>query len=334
LPQPSRREEDEDDRGEVRPSLRQPPVFHPKDYSERWEVAVTIYLANVPKRSMGPYILSFLSEEAARIFHTTGICPTPPAPVIWEALRREISANGSVWACKPGNAQNFTFKPAENLSVALIKARVCGALEQLDEKQAAEESICLAFSQHSLKLKPIPRPVRPTILTEIVVNMKPTSVKGGNNKETALFLIDTEASFSLICAQLADRLTKHQKAPVKPVRLFTANGAEMQVASYLSARVQFVSFSGEHQFLTFPKLQLEAILRMDFLGRFGGVINLKDSQMTIGSCVVGLEKGRPVEVCSTVDSKTSRRVHNVKDVLIERSPPVAGVVISESKRQG
>ncbi|KAA3676603.1 uncharacterized protein DEA37_0004881, partial [Paragonimus westermani] len=47
----------------------------------------------------------------------------------------------------------------------------------------------------------------------------------------------------------------------------------------------------------------KAILGMDFLGRFGGVLNLKGSQITIGSCPVGLERGRPANVCLTVDSK-------------------------------
>ncbi|KAF7234310.1 hypothetical protein EG68_12128 [Paragonimus skrjabini miyazakii] len=72
-----------DDRTEFRPSLRQPPVFHPNDDFESWEFAVTIYLASVSEKSMGPYILSFLGEEAARMFRSTGVRPTAPAPVIW-----------------------------------------------------------------------------------------------------------------------------------------------------------------------------------------------------------------------------------------------------------
>ncbi|KAF6779565.1 hypothetical protein AHF37_00895 [Paragonimus kellicotti] len=53
----------------------------------------------------------------------------------------------------------------ENLSAALMKARGCEALEQLDEKRAAEESLCLAFSQHSLNPKQIPPPnARPVSL--------------------------------------------------------------------------------------------------------------------------------------------------------------------------
>ncbi|KAF7234328.1 hypothetical protein EG68_12087 [Paragonimus skrjabini miyazakii] len=62
--------------------------FPPDDDFESWEFAVTIYLANVPERSMEPYILSFLSEEAARMFRTTGVRPIAPASVIWEALRQ------------------------------------------------------------------------------------------------------------------------------------------------------------------------------------------------------------------------------------------------------
>ncbi|KAF8562390.1 hypothetical protein P879_10191 [Paragonimus westermani] len=71
-------------RGEFPPSLRQPHVFHPGDDFESWEFAVTIYLAGVPEKSMRPYILCFLSEEAAKMFCTTGVHPTAPAPVIWE----------------------------------------------------------------------------------------------------------------------------------------------------------------------------------------------------------------------------------------------------------
>ncbi|KAF8571002.1 hypothetical protein P879_03442 [Paragonimus westermani] len=242
----------------------------------------------------------------------------------------------------------FIIEPAENLSVALTKARGCEALEQLDEKGAAEDSICLAFRQHSLALEPLPRrnqPVVPVgeecwyckqfgrraqhcghnppigsrspkgesltlhealfsvISPQCVVNMKPLSVRGIIIKVPVLFLVDTGTSCSLIHSRLATRLTKHRTAPANPVRLLAANGTEMQVASSLSANVQLGSFSGEHHFLACPHLQWKAILGMDFLGRFGGVLNLKDSQMTIGSCLVDLERGRPAEVCFTVDSK-------------------------------
>ncbi|KAF7258764.1 hypothetical protein EG68_03415 [Paragonimus skrjabini miyazakii] len=73
-----------DDRAKFRPTLRQPPVFHPNDDCESWEFALTIYSASVPERSMGPYIPSFLNEEAARMFRTTGFRPT--ASVTCEAL--------------------------------------------------------------------------------------------------------------------------------------------------------------------------------------------------------------------------------------------------------
>ncbi|KAF8563147.1 hypothetical protein P879_11847 [Paragonimus westermani] len=141
------------------------------------------------------------------------------------------------------------------------------------------------------------------ISPKCVVNVKPLSVRGSINKEPVLFLVDTGALCSLIHSRLAARLTKHWTAPAKPVRLLAANGTEMQVALFLSASVQLGSFSGEHQFLACPHLQWKAILGMDFLRRFGGVLNLKDSQMTIGSCLVGPERGRPAEVCSTVDSE-------------------------------
>ncbi|KAA3678047.1 uncharacterized protein DEA37_0011681 [Paragonimus westermani] len=100
--------------------------------------------------------------------------------------------------------------------------------------------------------------------------------------------------------QNAARLTKHWSALI---RLLAANGTELQVVSPLSASVQLGSFGGEHQFLACSHLQWEAILRMDFLGRFGGVLNLKDSQISFGSCIVDLERDRSAEVCSTVDSK-------------------------------
>ncbi|KAF6772226.1 hypothetical protein AHF37_08767 [Paragonimus kellicotti] len=188
----------------------------------------------------------------------------------------------------------FILKPAENLSAALMKARGCEALEQLDEKRAAD--------QQYLNPKRILPPVFPTggerwyrqrfgrrarhcghnplnrssSRKDIAVYMKPLSVRGSINKETVLFLVDTGASCSLIRAQLAARLTEHRNAPVKPVRLFAANGTEMRVASSLSARVQLGSFSGEHQFLACPNLQWEVILGMDFLGRFGGVLKFKE----------------------------------------------------------
>ncbi|KAF7262166.1 hypothetical protein EG68_00671 [Paragonimus skrjabini miyazakii] len=50
-------------RVEFRPSLRQPPVFHPNADFESWEFAVAIYLASVPERSAWAYSLSFLSGE-------------------------------------------------------------------------------------------------------------------------------------------------------------------------------------------------------------------------------------------------------------------------------
>ncbi|KAF8566485.1 hypothetical protein P879_03694, partial [Paragonimus westermani] len=114
---------------------------------------------------------------------------------------------------------------------------------------------------------------------------------------------DTGASCSLIHSRPAAKLTNHQTAQASPVRLLAANGTEMQVASSLSASVQLGPYSGEHQFLTCPYLHWKAILEMDSLGRFKGALNLKDSQMTTGSCVMDLERGRPAEVCSTVGSK-------------------------------
>ncbi|KAF7250747.1 hypothetical protein EG68_08944 [Paragonimus skrjabini miyazakii] len=78
---------------------------------------------------------------------------------------------------------------------------------------------------------------------ETVVTRKPLSVSGSSNREAILFLVDTEASYSLIRVQLADKQTKHRRATVKPVCLLAANGIEMRVASSLSARVQLGSFS-------------------------------------------------------------------------------------------
>ncbi|KAF8562854.1 hypothetical protein P879_11747 [Paragonimus westermani] len=382
-----------DDRGELRPSLKQPHVFHPDDDFEKWEFAFIIYLTGIPEHSMGPYILSFLSEEATRMFRTTGVRPTAPAAVIWDPLRQlleklELPAVYRGKFCsrrqKPDESvdrflrglqtlgpvecernicerfcmglrnrdlrNKFILDPAENLSIALTKARGCEALEPLDEKRDAEDSVCLAFRQHSLAPEPLPRRNQPVVpgggecwycklfgrraqhcghnppigsrspkgdsLTlhealssavspQCVVNMKPLSVRGSINKQPVSFLVDTGASCSLIHSRLAARLTKHRTAPANPVRLPAANGTEMQVASSLSANVQLGSFSGEHQFLACPHLQWKAILRIDFLGRFGGVLNLKDSQMAIGSCLVDLERGRPAEVCLTVDSKAT-----------------------------
>ncbi|KAF7260884.1 hypothetical protein EG68_01868 [Paragonimus skrjabini miyazakii] len=74
-----------DDRGEFRPSLRRSPVFHPSDYFECWEFPVTIYLTSVPEKSLRLYILSFLGEEAVRMFRTTGISTSQlrsAAPVV------------------------------------------------------------------------------------------------------------------------------------------------------------------------------------------------------------------------------------------------------------
>ncbi|KAF6770463.1 hypothetical protein AHF37_10838 [Paragonimus kellicotti] len=64
-----------------------------------------------------------------------------------------------------GLRSTFILKLAENLSVALIKARGCEALEQLDEKRLPRSQLCLAFSQHSLNSKQIPPPNRPAVPT-------------------------------------------------------------------------------------------------------------------------------------------------------------------------
>ncbi|KAA3674536.1 uncharacterized protein DEA37_0005532 [Paragonimus westermani] len=77
-----------DDRGEFRSPVRQQHVFHTNDDFESWEFAVTIYLTGVPEKSMGPYILSLLSEEAAEMLCTSSVRPTAPAAVIWETLRQ------------------------------------------------------------------------------------------------------------------------------------------------------------------------------------------------------------------------------------------------------
>ncbi|KAF8562870.1 hypothetical protein P879_11164 [Paragonimus westermani] len=57
----------------------------------------------------------------------------------------------------------FILKPTENLSVALTKARGCEALEQLDEKRAAEDSVGSAFHQHCLTPEPLPRRNQPAV---------------------------------------------------------------------------------------------------------------------------------------------------------------------------
>ncbi|KAF8561682.1 hypothetical protein P879_10604 [Paragonimus westermani] len=186
-----------------------------------------------------------------------------------------------------GLRNKFTLRPTENLSVALIKAKGCEALEQLDEKRATEQPICLACPQSRTHTF-----AKPTSCPESVINTKPLSVRGSINKEAVLFLVDTGASRSLIRAQLAVRLTKHLRALKQPVRLLAVNGMKMWVTS-LSASAQLGSLSGEYQFLACPNLQREVILGMDFLGRFEGVLNFKGSQMNIGSCVVDLERGRP-----------------------------------------
>ncbi|KAF8571945.1 hypothetical protein P879_01354, partial [Paragonimus westermani] len=49
-------------------------------------------------------------------------------------------------------------------SVALIKARDCEALEQLYEKRAAKDSICLAFRQNSLNPELLPQRNQPAVL--------------------------------------------------------------------------------------------------------------------------------------------------------------------------
>ncbi|KAF8567977.1 hypothetical protein P879_04334 [Paragonimus westermani] len=212
--------------------------------------------------------------------------------------------------------KKFLLKPTEKLSVALTRS--CEALEQLDEKRVAEDSFCLSFSQHSLNPEFLPRrnqqavPVDGGVLALKAVQQTRTTVWSQptdwfatpeGNMEPVLFLVVTGASRSLIHSRLAARLTKHWTTVSKPVRLLAANGTEMQVASSLSASVQLGSFTGEHHFLVCPHLQWRAILGLDFLGRFGGVLNLTDSQMTIGSCPVGLESGQPAEVCLIVDSK-------------------------------
>ncbi|KAF5396154.1 hypothetical protein PHET_10877 [Paragonimus heterotremus] len=77
-----------DDRGECRPSLRQPAVFHPDGKFGSLEFASTICQAVVPERSMGPYISSLLNQEALKMFCTAGGRPTALAQVIWESRRQ------------------------------------------------------------------------------------------------------------------------------------------------------------------------------------------------------------------------------------------------------
>ncbi|KAF7260947.1 hypothetical protein EG68_02211 [Paragonimus skrjabini miyazakii] len=218
-----------DDRTEFRPSLRQPPVFHPNNDFESREFAVIIYLASFPEKD-----------------------------------RPAVPTRQECWYY-----QQF-----------VRRAQHCDHNPPIRPGPRKGESMTVSYEALSSVISP-----------EIVVNMKPLSVRSSINKEAILFLADTGASCSLIRAQLADRLTKHRRAPIKLVRLLAANGTEMRVASSLSAGVQLGSCSGEHHFLACPNLQWEAII-----GRFGGLLNLGNSQMTIGSCVVGLEKSQSAEV--------------------------------------
>ncbi|CAH8588086.1 unnamed protein product [Dicrocoelium dendriticum] len=75
------------DFSDFRPVPRQPPVFRPGDDFDNWEFHVSLYLSSIPEKHVGPYVLSFLSEEATRLFRATGIPPTAPASEIWESLR-------------------------------------------------------------------------------------------------------------------------------------------------------------------------------------------------------------------------------------------------------
>ncbi|KAF7241648.1 hypothetical protein EG68_10884 [Paragonimus skrjabini miyazakii] len=213
----------------------------------------------------------------------------------------------------------LTLRPAENLSIALIMARVCKAPEQLNEKKAAEKR-ALHFGQNPLTLIGSPDGESLTVTSPaIAVSMKPLSVSSSSSKETVLFLVDT---CSLIRAQLADRLTEHRKAPVKPVRLLAASSAEVRVTS-LSSRVPIGSFSLEHQFIACPNLHREAILRVDYLGCSKGLLDLRDNQMTTRSSVVGLEEGRLAEVCSALDSrtKTSSEIEKLNTLRLDKTLP-------------
>ncbi|KAF5406191.1 hypothetical protein PHET_00301, partial [Paragonimus heterotremus] len=202
-----------------------------------------------------------------------------------------------------GLRNKFILKPSKGLWVALIQARGCEALERLDEKRAADESICLAISQNSLNPKPFPSQNRLAVPTgeecwyclrfdrraqsyghnplicacprkgesviasaealslvispEIVVIMEHSSVKDSINKEAVMFLVGTGASCYFVRTQLADKITRHRRAPVKSMVSLAANGTEIRIASSLSARVQLGAFSREHQFLACPNLQWE-----------------------------------------------------------------------------
>ncbi|KAF8563117.1 hypothetical protein P879_11586 [Paragonimus westermani] len=63
-----------------------------------------------------------------------------------------------------GNLRNkFILKPAENMLVVLTKTRGYEAVEQSDDVRAAEDSICLAFRQHSLTPEPLLRRNQPAL---------------------------------------------------------------------------------------------------------------------------------------------------------------------------
>ncbi|KAA3677063.1 uncharacterized protein DEA37_0006830 [Paragonimus westermani] len=142
---------------------------------------------------MGPCILSFFNEEEAKMFRRTDVRLTNPAPVVLETLHqlfekigtpgglsgkvlqppsgtgpvdceRKICKRFCMGFRKRDLQTKFISKPALNLSTALIRAKECEDLEQLEKKLAAKDSVCSDFRQNSLNPGHLLRPNRPGVL--------------------------------------------------------------------------------------------------------------------------------------------------------------------------
>ncbi|KAF5396364.1 hypothetical protein PHET_10815 [Paragonimus heterotremus] len=112
-----------DDCADFRLSLRQPPVFHPKDDFESWEFAVTIQLASVHGRSMGPYTLSFLSEKGGENVPYDGRPPHSPTISHLERAAPLQPETGGIGRQHPERPPKARFKGVQTTDLHQVRAK-------------------------------------------------------------------------------------------------------------------------------------------------------------------------------------------------------------------
>ena len=125
------------------------------------------------------------------------------------------------------------------------------------------------------------------------------------NGEAATFLVDTEASLSLLSAKLYDNLPHEQRPQLDTVssKVLTAASTELPLKGKGSFKVEVAEITTDCCF-TVAELSVDVVFGMDFLKRHEGVIDVNKECLTLRGMEIPLVFQGPVGCYRIVASET------------------------------